>query len=80
MSPEKLGSLIGAAFGLVFVVVNTGSVATAVAIFLRVLAVAAFLTILMAVRRPAPAGSMRTAGAGFGRQYWLVVAAEVLAI
>jgi hypothetical protein len=39
MSQEKLGSLIGAAFGLVFVLVNTSTAATALAVLLRVLGV-----------------------------------------
>lgn len=80
MSREKLGSLIGAAFGLVFVLVNTGSLATAVAVPLRVLGVVAFLAVVIAVRRPGPATGMRGGGGGFSRRYWLVVAAEVLAI
>ena len=39
MSREKLGSLIGAAFGLVFVLVNTSSMAAALAVVLRALGV-----------------------------------------
>lgn len=80
MSPEKLGSLIGAAFGLVFVLVNTSSVPTALAVLLRVLGVVAFLVVLIAVRRRGPTTDTRAAGGGFGRGYWLAVAAEVLAI
>ena len=37
MSQEKLGSLIGAAFGLVFVLANTSSVATAIAVLFECL-------------------------------------------
>ncbi|HEU0101413.1 MAG TPA: hypothetical protein VFR07_03765 [Mycobacteriales bacterium] len=80
MSPEKLGSLIGAGFGLVFVLVNSGSLPTTVAVAVRVLAVAAFLVVLVAVRRPTPAGGSDTPTGGFGRPYWLVVAGEVLLI
>ena len=80
MSPEKSGSLIGAVFGLVFVVVNTGSVLPAVAVVLRVLAVAAFLVVLIAVRHPASAGGRRSTRGGFGRPYWLVVTAEGVGI
>jgi hypothetical protein len=80
MSQEKLGSLIGAAFGLVFVLVNTSSVAAALAVLLRVLGVVAFLAVLIAVCRPGPAAGTRAGGGGFSRRYWLVVAAEVLAI
>lgn len=42
MTPEKLGSVIGAVFGLIFVMVNTGSSPAAIALLLRVLAVLAF--------------------------------------
>jgi hypothetical protein len=72
--------LIGAAFGLVFVLANTSSLATAVAVLLRVLGVVAFLAVVIAVRRPGPTTGTRAGGGGFGRRYWLVVAAEVLAI
>ena len=85
VTPEKLGSLIGAVFGLVFVLVNTDSLPPTVALLLRVLAVAAFVAVLLAVRRPAPPGrppvsEMPSPGGGFSRGYWLIVAAEVLAI
>ena len=80
MSPEKLGSVIGAVFGLVFVLRNTGSSPPPLAVLLRVLGVLAFLAVLLAVRRPGPTTGTRPARGGFGRGYWLVVAAEVLAI
>lgn len=86
MTPQKLGSLIGAVFGLVFVYVNTGSLPTGATITLRVLAVAAFLAVLYAVRRPprivsgAPVTAPLPATVGFSRSYWVVVAAEVIAI
>jgi hypothetical protein len=80
MTPQKLGPLIGAVFGLIFVVVNTASVPTGVAVLLRVLGVVAFLAVLVAVRRPSPGVTAPPAGGGFGPGYWLVVAGEVLAI
>jgi hypothetical protein len=80
VAQEKLGSLIGAAFGLIFVLVNTSSLATAVAVLLRVLGVVAFLGVLVAVRRPGPVKGIRGGGGDFRRRYWLVVAAEILAI
>ncbi len=47
-------------FGLIFVLVNTGSLPAAVAVLFRVLAVIAFIAVLVAVvvagRRPTPAG------------------------
>jgi hypothetical protein len=64
MSQEKLGSLIGAAFGLVFVLVNTSSVATAIAVLLRVLGVGAFFAVLIAVLRRGPAAGLCAGGGG----------------
>ncbi len=80
MTPEKLGSVIGAVFGLVFVLANTGSLPSGVALTLRVLGGVAFLAVLLAVRRPAVSRAATPAGSGFGRGYWLVVGLEVVAI
>ena len=46
MSSAKLGSVVGAGFGSLFVLVNTGSLPAAVAVLLRVLAVLAFIAVL----------------------------------
>lgn len=66
MSSAKLGSVIGASFGLIFVLVNTGSLPAALAILFRVLAVLAFIAVLIAValmgRRPTRAGDRPAAG------------------
>jgi hypothetical protein len=84
MPPEKLGSLIGAVFGLVFVLVNAGPLPSVISIVVRVLGVITFLIVLIALiavrRRSRPADRSRPAGGGFGQGYWLVVAAEVVAI
>ena len=64
MPPEKLGGLIGTGFGLVFVLVDTGSLARAIAVLLRVLAVGAFVTVVVAVRRVTPATGTHAAGGG----------------
>lgn len=80
MSSEKWGSTIGAAFGLAFLLVNTGSLPTEIGLPLRVLGVVAFIAVLVAVRRAAPAPPADPARGGFTRVYWLVVAAEVVAI
>lgn len=80
MTPEKLGSLIGGVFGLVFVLVNTASVPTGFAVLLRVLGVVAFVAVLVAAGRTGRSMVAPHASGGFGREYWLVVAAEVLAI
>jgi len=84
MSSAKLGSGIGASFGLIFVLVNTGPLPAAVAVLFRVLGTMAFIAVLIAVvvagRRPTPAGVDRSTAGGFALGYWLVVAAEVAAI
>jgi hypothetical protein len=79
MTPEKLGSLIGAVFGVVFVMVNAGTLPTGIGSVLRVLGVVAFLLVLVGLRRHSVAVA-RPAGVGLGRGYWLVVAAEVATI
>jgi hypothetical protein len=81
MTPTKLASLIGAVLGLIFVLANIGALPAGLGTVLRVLGVAAFVAVLIAVRRPRhPAAVARPAGSGFGRGYWLVVAGEVVAI
>lgn len=78
LAPEKIGSLIGAGFGVVFVLANTGSLPGALAAVLRGLAVLALVAVLVAVWRvePAPPAGV----GGFNRGYWLVVAAEAVAL
>jgi uncharacterized membrane protein len=72
----QIGRVIGAAFGLVFVEANAGALPTGVAIPLRVLAIGGFLAVLLGRGRwPV----VRTGG-GFGRGYWGVVAAELVAL
>ncbi|MDQ6873987.1 MAG: hypothetical protein M3042_02840 [Actinomycetota bacterium] len=79
MNRVKMGARIGAAFGLVYVLVNTIGLPQPAAVILRALGIAAFVGVIILARRtalPADAGAAR---AGFGRGYWLVVAAEVVA-
>jgi hypothetical protein len=82
MTPERLGSSIGAAFGLGFILANTGALPSAVALALRVLAVATFVAVfvLLRRRRSLPRSVPPLAGRRFGQGYWLVVAVEVVAI
>ncbi|WP_229860916.1 hypothetical protein [Streptomyces litmocidini] len=84
MTKDQTGRLIGAAFGLVFVQANAGALPTAVATPLRLLAIAAFLGVVVFGRRRGPAapaaGAATGPGVGFGRRYWYVVAAEVLGL
>ncbi|MFB7255857.1 hypothetical protein [Streptomyces nojiriensis] len=87
MTSHQTSRLIGAIFGLVFVVANAGALPTAAAVPLRLLAIASFVWLFVALRRArtSPAGGADgdarpgTAPRMFGRGYVLVVAAEVAA-
>ncbi|WP_063752754.1 hypothetical protein [Streptomyces sp. NRRL S-350] len=79
MRNNQLGRLIGASFGLVFLLRNAGAFPTLVSVPLRVLAVLAFLRVFLAIRRTPPAADDGRATAVFGKGYRLVVAAEVVA-
>jgi hypothetical protein len=72
----QVGPAIGGTLGLVYVLVNLRVLPTAVSLPLRILAVAVFLAILAGLRKPAPDASPQVE---FGRGYWLVVAAELIA-
>jgi hypothetical protein len=81
MSRVGFGSLVGAAFGLVFVLANAGDLGAPAAWVARVLAVAAFVAVVVAVARLRPRGvPSEPRGSGFGRGYRLIVLAEVAAI
>jgi hypothetical protein len=77
----RLGLAIGAAFGTVYVVVNAAALAAPFGLLLQILGVAAFAGLLVVLfrTRPAPASVPSSGQVGFGRGYWIVVAAEVLA-
>jgi hypothetical protein len=85
---QRIGSTIAAVFGLIFVLMNTSALPSAAAWTLRVLAIAAFAAIVIVVLR---LGRRRTskdatgpasgrAASPFGRSYWLITAAEVVAL
>lgn len=78
-SPRRLGSLIGAVFGLIYVLVNAGSLPSDAAIPLRALGVIAFVVVLVALAR-AEADAQPTGERGFGPGFWPVVAGEVVAL
>ncbi len=76
-------TLIGAVFGLVYVMVNAGAVPGAASVMLRVLAIAAFVGAVVALLRTGVIGrSDRVAPdrTAFGRGYWMVAAAEVAGV
>jgi len=72
--------MIGAAFGLAFVLLNTESLPSEISLLLRALVVIAFVAVLGAVWRVVPSQPRGQPRGGFTRGYWLVVAAEVVAI
>lgn len=81
MAPDKIGSLIGAVGGLVFIQANAGAFPAGVELGLRVAGAVAFVAVLAAlprVNRPAPTDT-RSPGA-LGRGYGVIVAAELLGI
>jgi len=81
MTSERTGSLIGGVFGLLYVMLNAGALPSPAAAVLQALAAAAFAGLLLTMRRvdgSSPSGVRPRAG--FGRSYWLVVAAEVVAL
>lgn len=78
MTKDQTGRLIGGAFGLVFIQANAGSLPTAVATPLRLLALACFVWVAVFGRRGRTAPQAETtSGTRFGRRYWYVAAAEV---
>ena len=81
MPGKKVGSVIAAVFGLVYVPVNAGPLPATMRLTLRVLAAIAFVAVLVAIFRSHPSqdrgGQERRV---FGRGYWLVVAAEFVAL
>jgi len=78
-TPRRLGSLIGAVFGLVYLLANAGPLPSGAAISLRGLAGIAFIAVLWAIARSA-SGPEPTDARGFGPGYWPIVAVEVVAL
>lgn len=78
MDQARVARLIGAVFGLVFVLVNAGAAPGAWGWLLRLAGVAGFVAVLVRLRT-APERSVRPRP-GAIRVYWACVAAEVVAI
>ncbi len=81
-APTFIGHLIGASFGTVFVLVNASGLPSNAAVPLRILAVIAFVVVVLGFVRTVR--ELRATGAprpvGFPRFYWMVVALEALAL
>jgi hypothetical protein len=81
VSEEQMDSSIDAAFGLLFVLLNTGSLPGNLALALRTLAAMAFVAVVVLAVGRRPRRTARTPPtAGFTRGYWLAVAGEALAL
>ncbi len=82
MPGQRIGSLIAAVFGLIYVLVNTGPLSTGWTLTLRVLAAVAFAAVLIAVFRCGVPSRDRGGHERrvFGRGYWFVVAAELIVL
>jgi hypothetical protein len=80
MQGQRIGSVVAAVFGLVYVLVNTGSLPAWAATPLRVLGALAFVAVMAGAYRTGPSDAVATPARGFGTTYWLVVAAEAVAL
>jgi hypothetical protein len=83
VAPTYVGHVIGASFGLVFVVVNSSSMGSALRGVVCALAGAAFAAVLAAFARTVGAerrSETRGGPFGFDRRYWLIVAVEAVAL
>jgi hypothetical protein len=71
--------IIGGVFGLVYVIANTATLASALAAALRAIAIVAFIGLFVAMRRIShwEASPVRRR---FGRGFWIVVVGEVSAL
>lgn len=80
MGDARLGLMIGATFGLVYVLVNAGVQPAPLGLLLRLLGVGAYVAVLLSLRRrPASSAASAEGRPAFTRSYWLVVAGEVAA-
>ena len=80
MTPNRLGLVIGAIFGLIYVVVNARALPSPVGPLLQVLGAVTFVGVLVVLRRARTTQVDDDAQRrGSGQAYWLVAAAEVAA-
>jgi hypothetical protein len=79
---RRLGSVISAVFGVVYIEVNAGSLPTAMSLMLRILGAGVFLLILIRLWLDGPQSATALDGGagGFGSRYWLIVALEAAGI
>jgi hypothetical protein len=84
MPGQRLGALIGAVFGLIYILVNTGALPLAARLPLSALGLAAFLIVMLALHRrrgrASTDGNAPAQAGGLSRTYWTIVAAEAAAL
>lgn len=80
ITPTYIGHVIGASFGLVFVLVNSAPFPDAVRVVVCILAVAAFLVIVAGFVATLRATGREAAGSvvGFTGRYWIIVGVEAV--
>lgn len=79
---QRLGSAIGAVFGVIYVEVNAGALPPAISGVVRIVGVVLFAAVaaLLVVGRHGSLSAEGPRRQGFGRGYWVVVVVEVAAI
>ncbi|HEX2903781.1 MAG TPA: hypothetical protein VHO01_10045 [Jatrophihabitans sp.] len=78
MQRSGISTLIGAVFGLVYILVNAGKLPDTPAIILRIAAILVFVAVYLAIRH-LPADDDEPSASRFDRRYWTVVATELIA-
>jgi hypothetical protein len=79
---RRLGSVISAVFGVIYIEVNAGSLPATMMLTLRVLGAAVFLLVLIRLWLDGPQQTtpLDGRGVGFGTRYWVIVALEAAGI
>ncbi len=80
MPRDRLGAVVGAVFGLVFVLVNSGAAGAPWATVLRVLGALVFVAVLWHQRRYSASSGPAGTRPGALRTYWTSVVLEVVAL
>jgi hypothetical protein len=80
LTGAQAGSLIGALFGLIYLLINAGPLPLAAGIPVRLAGGCAFVAVLVTICRSAISGGPAEQAGGFGSGYWLVVTAEAVAL
>jgi hypothetical protein len=79
---RRLGSIIGAVFGIVYIEVNASSLPVTLMLILRILGAAVFLLVLISMwlEGPQPSMAHEEPPVGLDARFWLIVALEAAGI